>query len=146
MYYNAPMSQYGVTHAQKLLQRGDFEPAIEEATRHAAREPESPEPYHDRARALSALGRHEEAVADYARAIALDRDERILPDGEADDGLFSTLIAWCQSLPEREQDARLAILRRYEEILPDGLHRAEAAEWAQRFRGLLQTTWSKPRD
>lgn len=140
------MSQYGVTHAQKLLQRGDFDRAVEEATRHAEREPEDPEPFHDRARALSALGRHEEAVADYARAIELDRAEQVLPDGEADDGLFSTVIAWCQALPEREQDLRLAVLGRYEQLLPDGLHRAEAAEWAQRFRGLLQTTWSKPRD
>ncbi|MCS6912095.1 MAG: tetratricopeptide repeat protein [Myxococcales bacterium] len=138
------MSQYGMTFAQKLIQHGEFAAAVEEASRHAAREPDSPEPFHDRARALSALGRYEEAVADYARAIELDRVEQILHDGEVDDGLFSTIIAWCQSLSSQEE--KLAVLSRYEQLLPGGAHRQDAAEWALRFRGQLPTTWSKPRD
>lgn len=140
------MSQYGVTFAQKLLQHGDYEQAIAEADKHAAREPESPEPYHDRARALSALGRYEEAVAAYARALELDQVEQILPDSEVDDGLFSTVVAWGQALAGQGEAAQLQALSHYGRLLPAGSHGSDAEEWAQRFRGLLKTTFVKPRD
>src|SRR5689334_263732 len=117
------MSQYGVTFAQKLLQHGEYAQAITEAGKHAEREPDSPEPFHDRARALSALQRYEEAVSDYARAIALDRVEQILPDGDVDDGLFSTIVAWGQALAPMGEAAQLAALARYGELLPDGAHK-----------------------
>jgi tetratricopeptide (TPR) repeat protein len=138
------MSQYGVTFAQKLIQHGDCEQAVVEAEKHMRLEPDSPEPYHDRARALASLGRYEEAVADYARAIELDRIEQILHDGEVDDGLFSTILAWCQALPGEAE--RLAVLGRYQALLPGGSHRDEAAEWALRFQGKLKTTFVKPRE
>lgn len=135
---------YGVTFAQKLLQRGDYEQAVAAAEQHAAQDPQNPEPFHDRARALAALLRFEAAVADYARAVELDRTEAVLPDWEVDDGLFSTVVAWGQALSD--VDAKLRALGRYKEILPQGSHRAEAEEWSLRFRGLLPTTFIKPRD
>jgi tetratricopeptide (TPR) repeat protein len=135
---------YGVTFAQKLLQRGDYEQAVVAAEQHAARDPQDPEPHHDRARALAALGRYEEAVQDYGRAIELDREAAVLPDWEVDDGLFSTVIAWGQALAGA--DEKLRALGRYKELLPQGSHLAEAEEWALRFRGLLPTTFIKPRD
>lgn len=141
------MSRYGETFAQKLLQRGDYPEAAAAATRHLAQDPESPEPYFDRARALAALGQHAEAIDDFARALERDRDERILPDDELDDGLFSTLIAWAQGLPAgAPADERLRILSRYQALLPHGSHASEAADWALRFRGALKETWVKPRD
>lgn len=135
---------YGVTFAQRLIQRGDYEQAVAAADKHAAQDPTSPEPAHDRARALSLLGRHAEAVAAYARAIELDRSEQLLPDWEVDDGLFSTVVAWGQSLTAESE--RLAALARYAALLPEGRHLEEAKEWALRFRGLLPTTFVKPRD
>ena len=135
---------YGVTFAQRLIQRGDYEQAVAAADKHAAQDPTSPEPLHDRARALSLLGRHAEAVVAYERAIELDRSEQLLQDWEVDDGLFSTVVAWGQSLTAESE--QLAALARYEALLPQGRHLAEAKEWALRFRGLLQTKFVKPRD
>jgi tetratricopeptide (TPR) repeat protein len=138
-------SQYGVTFAQKLLQHGEYEQAITEADKHAVREPDSPEPFHDRARALSALGRYEEAVTAYARALELDEEEQILEGSEVDDGLFSTVVAWGQSLAG-EEAAQLAALAHYGRLLPEGCHGKDAEDWALRFRGLLKTTFVKPQD
>jgi hypothetical protein len=68
----------------------------------------------------------------------------MLPDWEVDDGLFSTVVAWGQALPG-EAD-RLSSLSHYKKLLPEGRHVKEAEEWALRFRGLLPTTFVKPRD
>lgn len=135
---------YGVTFAQRLIQRGEYEEAVAAADKHAAQDPESPEPAHDRARALSLLGRFEESVASYERALQLDRAEQMLPDWEVDDGLFSTVVSWGQSLTTEAE--RLRALGRYKDLLPEGRHTQEASEWALRFRGLLPTTFVKPRD
>lgn len=139
---------YGVTFAQKLIQRGDYEAALAAADKHAKQDPDSPEPYHDRARALAALNRYAEAVADYVRAIELDQAERVLQDWEVDDGLFSTLVAWGQSLgePGKASADQVAIMQRYAQILPSGQHVAEAGQWVLRFRGLLKSTFVKPQD
>lgn len=141
------MSSYGVTFAHKLIQRGDYAEAIEAAARHQAQDPESSEPLFDRARALSGLCRYEEAVAAFEQALKLDREEQILPESELDDSVFTTLVAWAQSLPQSASSAeRAAILLRYAQLLPDGTHRQEADEWLRRVRGELSTTWVKPRD
>ncbi len=139
---------YGVTFAQKLIQRGDYEAAVQAADKHAQQDPKSPEPYHDRARALSLLGRFEQSVADYARAIELDTEECVLQDWEVDDGLFSTLVSWGQSLgePGKAESAQVAIMQRYRQMLPKGQHLTEAEQWILRFRGLLKSTFVKPQD
>ncbi len=138
------MSLYGATFAHKLIERGDYEEAVAEAGKHIRREPDSPEPYHDRARALAFLGRYDESLADYQKALDLDREEGILHDGEIDDGIFSTVLAYSRTRASAEE--QVATLSRYQELLPKGTHLPEAEEWAQRFRGLLKTTWTKPRD
>lgn len=135
---------YGVTFAQKHLQHGEYQQAIAAADKHAQQEPENPEPFHDRARAHALLNQHAEAVADYQRALELDKTEQVLQDWEVDDGLFSTLIAWAQA--ETDEAQQLRILKRYAELIPGGRHLREAEEWALRFRGLLKTTFVKPRD
>lgn len=137
------MSQYGVTFAQKLLDHGDYDKAIVEAEAHMTREPDSPEPYHDRARARALLGQQEGALADYRRALELDQAAQILPEHELDDGLFSLLLGWSQKLSGAEQ--QVAVLARYREILPGGAHLQEVDEWSRRFRGLIKTSWTKPR-
>lgn len=140
------MSLYGVTFAQKLLQHGEFQQALEAATKHKAQDPSDPEPWYDRARALAGLGHYEDAVAEFLRALELDREAQVLPDGDVDDHLFSTLLAWAQGLAEGRAEEKVAILGRYRAALPGGTHAAEIDEWAQRFRGLLKTTWVKPRE
>lgn len=136
---------YGVTFAQKLIQQGNYEEAILAANKHLIQDPASPEPYHDRARALAGLGRFEEAVADYAQAIQRDETEHVLQDWEVDDGLFSLLVAWAQSLGEagKASAAQVAIMERYAQLLPSGQHRADAADWILRFKGLLKSTFVK---
>ena len=137
---------YGVTFAQKLIQRGEYEQAIVAADKHADQDPENPEPYHDRARARAELGRYEEAFADYSRAIKLDQTEHVLQDWEVDDGLFSMLIAWAQSLGNsvQAQSAQVQVMERYLQLLPNGQHKTETGEWILRFRGLLKSTFVKP--
>jgi tetratricopeptide (TPR) repeat protein len=135
---------YGVTFAQKMLQHGDYKEAVAAATKHAAQDETNPEPYHDRARAHALLENYAESVEDYARALELDREEQILQDWEVDDGLFSTLLAWAQT--QSAEDKKLTILARYASLLPAGRHIREAEEWSLRFRGLLKTTFVKPRD
>lgn len=137
---------YGVTFAQKLIQRGEYEEAILAADKHALQDPENPEPYHDRARALAELGRFEASAADYERAIKLDQTEHVLQDWEVDDGLFSMLIAWAQSLGSsvQVQAAQVAVMERYLKLLPSGQHKTDAADWISRFKGLLKSTFVKP--
>ena len=135
---------YGVTFAQRLIQRGEYEEAVAAADKHAAQDPDNPAPAHDRARALSLLGRFDESVQSYARALQLDRSEQMLPDWEVDDGLFSTVVSWGQSLATEAE--RLSALGHYKDLLPEGRHAQEASEWALRFRGLLPTTFVEPRD
>jgi tetratricopeptide (TPR) repeat protein len=135
---------YGVTFAQRLIQRGDYDQALAAADKHADQDPQSPEPHHDKARALSLLGRYKDAVAAYERAIELDRAEQMLPDWELDDGLFSTVVAWGQAAASEAE--RLDALGRYRALLPGGRHMEDAKEWELRFRGLLPTTFVKPRD
>lgn len=135
---------YGVTFAQKHIQRGEYEQALAAADKHATQDPQSPEPHHDRARALSFLGRYRESVDAYRAAIAADQVEQILQDWEVDDGLFSTIIAWAQTASGEAEQLRIVAL--YRELLPHGRHGQEADEWSQRFRGLLKTTFVKPRD
>ncbi|HND10128.1 MAG TPA: tetratricopeptide repeat protein [Pseudomonadota bacterium] len=139
---------YGVTFAQKQIQRGDYEAALASADKHAQQDPDNPEPYHDRARALALLGQYERSVADYAHALLLDKVERVLSDWEVDDGLFSTLVAWGQSLgePGKASTEQVAIMQRYRQLLPDGQHLQEAEQWILRFRGLLKSTFVKPKD
>jgi tetratricopeptide (TPR) repeat protein len=135
---------YGVTFAQKLIQRGEYEQAVAAADKHAAQDPHNPEAPHDKARALSLLGRYADAVTAYERAIELDRTEQVLLDWELDDGLFSTVVAWGQAAASEAE--RLAALAHYQRLLPSGRHHDEAKEWALRFRGLLPTSFVKPRD
>ncbi len=135
---------YGVTFAQRLIQRGEYEQAVAAADKHEAQDDTNPEPHHDKARALSLLSRYQEAITSYEKAIELDRTEQMLPDWEVDDGVFSTVISWGQSLTGEAE--RLSALSHYKKLLPEGRHVKEADEWALRFRGLLPTTFVKPRD
>lgn len=135
---------YGVTFAQKLIQHGEYSQAVDAASKHAEQDPQSPEPYHDRARAHALLGQFDAAVRDYEKALDLDREEQILQDWEIDDGLFSTVLSWAQG--ESEVPRQLERLANYARLLPKGGHLREAEEWSQRFRGLLKTTFVKPRD
>jgi tetratricopeptide (TPR) repeat protein len=135
---------YGVTFAQKLIQRGDYTQAIDAASKHAEQDAKNPEPYHDRARARALLEQFEAAVSDYEKALELDRQEQVLPDWEVDDGLFSTVLSWAQA--ETDVKRQLEVLGRYASLLPKGSHLREAEEWSLRFRGLLKTTFVKPRD
>ena len=144
LYIDAMSDSYGVTFAQKFLQHGEYEQALTAAQQHAQREPDNPEPHHDLAKALTGLTRYAEAVAAYQEALRIDKEAQILSDWEIDDGLFSLTVAWAQT--EKDQAEQLRILRLYATTIPGGRHLKEAEEWALRVRGLLKTTFVKPRD
>ena len=124
---------YGVSFASKLIEDGQYEEALEAATRDHERDPEDPEPLVDRAVALSHLTRYDEAVGELQRALTLDEDSNTLETDFVDDALFSALLAQARATADVERG--VATLQRYLGILPKGRHAADVATWSGRLRG-----------
>jgi tetratricopeptide (TPR) repeat protein len=134
---------YGRTFASKLIQDGQCDQAIAEATKSIALEADNPEHYLDRATALSQLGRDGEAVPDLRRALELDVEVQLLETDLVDDAFFSALLAAARALPVEEG---CALLASYRGTLPEGRHLADADSWSLRLRGQLPTNWQKHSD
>jgi tetratricopeptide (TPR) repeat protein len=118
---------YGITFSKKLCDQGHYEEAIVEAEKAMARDDEDPQPVYDRGAALYCLGRFEEAVRDFARAIALDAQQSLMDDGVLDDDLFESLRKWAEAEPARCRQ----ILGRYVELMPGGVHKSDVLKWIQ---------------
>src|SRR5262245_40822430 len=84
--------QYGQSRAAVLNEAGEFAAAMQAASEEIGREPANSEHYWDRATALASLERYDEAVADFARAKALDAATMVLDDDMLDDAYFSALL------------------------------------------------------
>ena len=89
---------YGQSFALEHLTRGRPDEALAEAERAIGRDAADPEPVLDRAQILLAIGRHQDAVADLERAVALDKVALVLDDSVVDDTLFSALVRWATGL------------------------------------------------
>jgi tetratricopeptide (TPR) repeat protein len=137
------MTQYGKTFAAELNEHGDFDKALAAATDAIAREPENPDHFVDRGTAQAALEHYDAAVADFARALELDRETRTLDDDILDDSYFSALLGAARAEPV---DAGVARLGGYAALFPKGRHLADARDWARRLRGELKTEFVKRRD
>jgi tetratricopeptide (TPR) repeat protein len=135
---------YGRSFANKLIQDGAFEAAIDAATQALASEDDNPEHFVDRATAYVALGRDAEAVDDFVRALTLDAEAQILETDLIDDAYFSALLAAART--ERDIEAGCARLGGYRDVLPAGRHLTDAEEWTQRLRGERKSTFTKVRE
>lgn len=125
--------RYGMSFAAKLNEEGRYDEAIAEATKLFEKAPTSPLPLVDRATAYELLERFDDAVADYERAFALDREAEVLETGVVDDSYFNALMSAATEHAKRDKAVASRLLDRYAATLPDGEHLDEIAEWRARL-------------
>lgn len=137
--------QYGMSRAAVYNEAGEFEAALQAATEEIAREAENSEHHLDRATALAALERYDEAVDAFERAQELDRKTAVLDDDMLDDAYFSALLGAARATAATDVAAGCVKLARYAGRFPSGRHLADAADWQKRLRGELKSTFVKER-
>jgi tetratricopeptide (TPR) repeat protein len=135
--------QYGMSRAAVLFDAGEFEAALQAATEESAREQENSEHWWDRAQALAALERYDEAVADFERAKLVDAKTSVLDDDMLDDAYFSALLGAARGCGDVAQGC--AKLERYTTQFPSGRHVTDAVDWQKRLRGELKSHFVKER-
>jgi tetratricopeptide (TPR) repeat protein len=135
--------QYGRSFANKLIQDGKYDEAIESASKAITLEDDNPEHYADRAAAFVLLGRDAEAVTDFVRALELDEAAQVLETDLIDDAYFSALLAVART---QDVAAGCRTLAGYAAVLPKGRHLADADSWARRLRGELKSEFVKVRE
>jgi tetratricopeptide (TPR) repeat protein len=134
---------YGELLSRKLCSAGEFQDAIAAATAEIEADPGEPEAYFNRGQALAALGRYEEATADYQRALGMDASASALDPEAVDDELFFALRRQAEGLaPDRV--AATAALGRYLQILPAGRHVDDVPKWIDSLNG-VEAVWVRDR-
>ena len=110
--------------ARAAYQDADWKRALSCAAEAAARSPDDPAAHSERAAALSALGRFDEARLAYARALALDPDHL--------DALLGAAHLYGVSLPSTRENDELAFLysERGRQLAADGNDEQLTAEFA----------------
>jgi tetratricopeptide (TPR) repeat protein len=116
---------YGITFSKKLCDQGRYDEAVREAEKAMAQNDEDPQAVYDRGAALYCLGRYEDAVRDFARAIELEAAADVMEEGVLDDDLFECLRKWAESQPKGARD----ILARYAQLMPSGNHLPDVGKW-----------------
>lgn len=137
-------AQYGKSPAQKHLERGELDEALDAATRVLDAGPDAGARF-DRAQALDGLERFDEALDDLDEAVALDRDEATLDAFAVDDLYFACAVAAARRRAADGaalEDSRAA-LGRYATRFPEGAHVREAGEWDERLRGVRTSLLDK---
>jgi tetratricopeptide (TPR) repeat protein len=132
--------RYGMTFARELIERGDYEEAVEAAAKAIAEGADGPEPHFDRGRALELLERYEEALDDFEKAIAINRAKKEMNPFEIDDAYFSAVVAGARAVKPAEG---VKLLARYRAFATDGAHQTESLEWEKRLRGELPSLLDK---
>jgi len=138
--------RYGMSFAKSLIEKGDYEEAVEAATSAIAGGEEGPEPLFDRATALELAERYVEAASDFEAAIARNRVVKELDPFVLDDAYFSALVAGARVAAESSVADGVALLQRYVTAMADGAHVADARDWQKRLRGELPSLLDKTRD
>jgi tetratricopeptide (TPR) repeat protein len=131
----AMAGRYGMTFAAELIEKGDFEEAIDAATEAIASQTENPEAFADRAAAYDGLERYAEAAKDLERALELNAAKRVIDHDNLDDAFFSALVGAAKIEAETSVGAAVAFLARYPKILPKGRHLQDSEDWRRRLRG-----------
>jgi tetratricopeptide (TPR) repeat protein len=124
-----------MSFASELNEKGDYEEAIEAATKAMAEDDKNPEPFLDRAVAHDGLEQYAEAARDFERAITLNGVARVLDKDNLDDAYFSALVGAAKAEAETSVPAAVRTLARYAELLPEGRHVHDAEDWRKRVRG-----------
>jgi tetratricopeptide (TPR) repeat protein len=137
--------QYGMSRAAVYNEAGEFEAALQAATEEVAREADNSEHWLDRATALAALERYDEAVADFERAQDVDAKTSVLDDDMLDDAYFSALLGAARATAGSDVAGGCAKLARYATRFPSGRHVSDAGDWQKRLRGELKSTFVKER-
>ena len=116
---------YGITFSKKLCDQGRYDEAVREAEKAIAQDEADPQAVYDRGAALYCLGRFEESVGDFAKAIELEAQAGVMEEGVLDDDLFECLRKWAESQPAQCR----AILGRYAQLMPSGNHLPDVGKW-----------------
>ena len=136
-----------MSFARDLVERGDYEEAIEAATKALAEGDATPEPLFDRARAYELLERYPEALDDFEAAIRKNLASKEMSPFELDDAYFSTVVAAARAVPAAEG---VTLLARYRAFVAahatDGAHVRESLEWAARLEGRMPSLLDKTKD
>jgi tetratricopeptide (TPR) repeat protein len=132
-----------MSRAAVLNEAGEFAAAVQAATEELAREADNSEHWWDRASALAALERYDEAVRDFERAKEVDAHSQVLDDDMLDDAYFSALLGAARA--RGDVDAGCRLLERYATIFPSGRHVGDAGDWQKRLRGELKSHFVKER-
>lgn len=130
---------YGELFSTRLVAEERFEEAIVQATQEIDADADEPEAWFNRAQALSALGRLDEAAQDYAAALARDASGSNLDPAAADDELFDVLRRLALS-KKADRSAALAHFDDYKRLLPEGRHVGDIAKWIAHLDG-EQPVW-----
>jgi tetratricopeptide (TPR) repeat protein len=138
--------RYGMSFAKSLIERGDYEEAIAEATREIESGGGGPEPWVDRATANELAEKWGDAVRDFEQAIAINREAKELDPFALDDAYFSALLSLARDEAIRSTDAATKLLARYRDVVPDGAHTRDVEQWAKRLRGELPSLLDKTVD
>lgn len=138
--------RYGMSFAKKHIEEGEYEEAIEAATKAIADGDAGPEPLFDRATAYDLAERHAEAVVDFEAAVKKNLAEKELDPFALDDAFFSATLAAARAEAKADLAGALARLDRYRAVLPDGAHVEESRDWQKRLKGEMPSLLDKTKD
>lgn len=135
--------RYGMSFAKGLIEKGDYDEAVEASTGEITAGTKGPEPYFDRATAYELLEDYASAVRDFEEAIRINTLDKELDPFALDDAYFSALLA----LAKLESDVTKAVatVGRYRTTLPEGQHVSESHDWEKRLKGELKSLLDKTR-
>jgi tetratricopeptide (TPR) repeat protein len=134
-----------MSFAKSLIEKGDYEEAIEAATTAIDEGDDGPEPLFDRATAAELAERFTQAVDDFEAAIARNRAVKEIDPFVLDDAYFAALLAGARAEAQRDVGRGVAMLDRYAKAVPEGAHLADARDWQKRLRGEMPSLLDKTR-
>ncbi|MBS2018308.1 MAG: hypothetical protein JST00_35895 [Deltaproteobacteria bacterium] len=138
--------RYGMSFAKSLIEKGDYEEAIEAATTAIEEGDDGPEPLFDRATAAELAEQFDRAIDDFEAAIAKNRAVKEIDPFVLDDAYFAALVAAARAAAERDVAKGVAMLDRYKRNVPEGAHVSDARDWQKRIRGEMPSLLDKTRD
>jgi tetratricopeptide (TPR) repeat protein len=141
--------RYGMSFAAELMEKGQYEEAIEAATSAMQDAGSNPELFADRAAAYDCLERYAEAIPDLEQALRLNAAQPVIDQDNLDDAFFSALVGAAKIDAETGADgvaAGVARLARYPQVLPQGRHVQDSEDWRKRLRGELKSLLDETTD
>jgi tetratricopeptide (TPR) repeat protein len=138
--------RYGMSFSAELMEKGKYEEAVDAAASAIAADAANPESWADRAAAFDYLERYAEAVDDLEKALALNAAAPVIDQDNLDDAYFSALVSAANVEAETSVEAGVALLARYQQVLPKGRHLQDAGDWRKRLRGELKSLLDKTKD